>query len=73
MGLFSWLFASDNARSVKKLKKIADEVMVLEPKYQAMSDDELKNQTAVLKEELKSGKISSSVLPLFNSSFKTAV
>jgi preprotein translocase subunit SecA len=63
MGLFSLLFASDNTRNVKKLKKIADEVMVLEPKYQAMSDDELKNQTAVLKQLLKDGKTLDDILP----------
>ena len=63
MGLFSWLFASDNTRSVKKLKKIADEVMALESKYQAMTDDELKEQTSVLKDELKAGKTLDDILP----------
>ena len=63
MGLFSWLFASDNARSIKKLKKIADQVMVLEPKYQAMTDEELKNQTLVLKKQLKDGKTLDDILP----------
>ncbi|MBO7508275.1 MAG: preprotein translocase subunit SecA, partial [Clostridia bacterium] len=63
MGLFSWLFASDNTRSVKKLKKIADEVMALEPKYQAMTDDELKSQTDVLKAQLKDGKTLDDILP----------
>ena len=63
MGLFSWLFASDNARSIKKLKKIADQVMELEPKYQAMSDAELKEQTNVLKAELNNGKTLDDILP----------
>ena len=63
MGLFSWLFGSDNARSVKKLKKIADEVMLLEEKYSAMTDEELKNQTVVLKEQLKEGKTLDDILP----------
>ncbi len=63
MGLFSWLFGSDNARNIKKLKKIADEVMVLEPKYQAMNDAELKDQTSILKAELKNGKTLDEILP----------
>ena len=56
MGLFSWLFPSDNSRSIKKLKKIADKVIELEEKYKAMSDDELKLQTEVLKNKLFEGK-----------------
>ena len=63
MGLFSWLFASDNARNVKKLKKIADEVMALEEKYAVMSDEELKNQTEILKGELSNGKSLDDILP----------
>lgn len=63
MGLFSWLFASDNARSIKKLKKIADEVMALDDKYKAMTDAELKEQTNVLKAELKNGKTLDDILP----------
>ena len=63
MGLFSWLFASDNARSIKKLKKIADEVMALDDKYKAMTDAELKEQTNKLKAELKNGKTLDDILP----------
>lgn len=63
MGLFSWLFASDNTSSVNKLKKTADLVMALEPKYSAMTDAELKDQTNVLKAELKSGKTLDDILP----------
>ncbi len=63
MGLLSWLFGSDNARSIKKLKKIADEVVALEEQYKAMTDDELKNQTNILKQELKNGKTLDDILP----------
>ena len=63
MGLFSWLFASDNARNVKKLKVIADKVMALETKYAEMTDDELKNQTQILKADLKEGKTLDDILP----------
>ena len=63
MGLFSWLFPSDNSRSIKKLKKIADKVIELEEKYKAMSDDELKLQTEVLKNQLFEGKTLDDILP----------
>ena len=52
MGIFSWLFPSDNTRSIKKLKKIADQVVELEEKYKAMTDDELRLQTEILKNKL---------------------
>src|SRR5574344_2712456 len=63
MGLFSWLFSSDNERSIKKLKVIANSVMALEDKYKSMTDAELKEQTNVLKVELKSGKTLDDILP----------
>lgn len=63
MGLFSWLFPSDNTRSIKKLKKIADKVVELEEKYKAMTDDELKLQTEVLKNQLFEGKTLDDILP----------
>ena len=40
-----WLFESDNKRHLKKLEKLAKKVEDLEPKYQAMTNDELRNQT----------------------------
>ncbi|MBI8989593.1 preprotein translocase subunit SecA [Corynebacterium meridianum] len=42
-------------RAVKRLKKISDEVIALEPKYAEMSDDELKAMTDTFRERL-SGK-----------------
>lgn len=58
MGLFS-----RDSRSIKKLKKIADQVVVLEGKYSAMTDDELKEQTNVLKERLNNGETLDQILP----------
>ena len=39
----------ENKRNLKQLDKIADQVLALEGKYAALSDEELKNQTEVLK------------------------
>ena len=55
MGLISYILGSDSRQSLKKLNKLALKVEALEPKYQAMSDEELKGQTAVLKGRLAAG------------------
>ena len=55
MGLFSALKNFDNNRSIKKLEKQASKIEALADKYKAMSDDELKNQTVILKERFAAG------------------
>ncbi len=55
MGLLNFLSNSDSRKSVKKLDKLANKVEALEPKYAAMSDEELKSQTGIFKERLKAG------------------
>ena len=63
MGLIKYLLGSDGRASLKKLNKIADSVEELEDKYAAMSDDELKSQTALLKERLAKGETLDQILP----------
>ena len=63
MGLFSYLFASDNKRSLNKIEKI---VKVIEDKadiYSRMTDDELQSQTSVLKGRLNAGESMDQILP----------
>ncbi|MGN0787914.1 MAG: preprotein translocase subunit SecA [Candidatus Onthoplasma sp.] len=63
MGLFSYLFASDNKRSLMKIEKI---VKLIEDKadyYAKMSDDELSGQTPILKDRLKNGETLNDILP----------
>ena len=62
MGLINYLTSGDARRSLKKLNQMADQVEALEPKYQVMSDDELKSQTAVLKERLAGGETLDDIL-----------
>ncbi len=62
MGLFSLLAAQDNKRNIKKLEKRAEEIMALKPKYEAMSDAELKEQTNILKGRLQAGETLDNVL-----------
>lgn len=63
MGLFNYFANFDNNRSLKKLEKTASLVEALEDKYKAMSDDELKSQTQVLKARLNSGETLDDILP----------
>ena len=58
MGLFS-----GEGGKLKKLKKIADQVVALDAKYSAMTDDDLKAQTAVLKQRLANGETLDQILP----------
>ena len=60
MGLFSDF---DNKKSIKKLQKIANKILLLNDKYESMSDEELKNQTQILKERLKKGESLDDILP----------
>ncbi len=62
MGLIKFLTGSDGRKSLKKLDKMADIVESLEPKYQAMDDERLKEQTAILKERLANGETLDDIL-----------
>ena len=46
------VFGDPEKRKLKRMKKIVQEINKLEPKYQAMSDQELQEQTNILKERL---------------------
>ena len=46
------IFGDPEKRELKRMEKIAQGINKLEPKYQAMSDDELKDQTNLLKKQL---------------------
>ncbi len=62
MGLFRYLLGGEGRRSVKKLDQMADVVLSLSPKYEKMSDDELRGQTIILKERLKNGETLDDIL-----------
>ena len=62
MGLIRYLMSGDSRRSLKKLNKTASEVEALSPKYEAMSDEELKAQTGILKERLSKGETLDDIL-----------
>ena len=62
MGIISWLMESDNRRNIKKFSAIADQIEAIEEKYIAMTDDELKAQTPLLKERLTKGETLDDIL-----------
>ncbi len=62
MGLFKKMFGTYSDRQIKKLKRIADEIEALAPKYAAMSNEELAGTTNVLKGRLASGETLEDIL-----------
>lgn len=63
MGLFEKIFGTPSAKELKKIEPIVDEVMSLEDKYKALSDEDLKNKTLEFKELLNGGKTFDDILP----------
>ena len=63
MGLFSYLFASDNKRSLMKIEKIVKKIEDLADKYADMSDADLQAQTPILKDRLSAGETLDDILP----------
>ena len=63
MGLFSYLFASDNKRSLIKIEKIVKKIEDKAEMYTNMTDAELQEQTPKLKERLANGETLNDILP----------
>ena len=55
MGFLDRLLGNTSESKLKKLRPRVDTINALEPKYQAMSDEELKNSTVVFRERLQNG------------------
>ena len=56
------VFGSANARFLKRLQPKVDAISALEPKYQAMTDEELRNQTVDFRRRLKAGETLEDIL-----------
>ena len=63
LGFAKKIFGSSNDRSVKVMMARAAAITALEPKYVAMSDDELRGKTAEFKAQLAAGKTLDDILP----------
>ena len=62
MGLFRKIFGSYSDRQIKKLRRIANEIEALAPKYAAMSNEELAGVTDTLKARLAGGETLDDIL-----------
>ena len=63
MNIIKLLLGSANDRIVKSYDKTVSLINDLEPKYVALSDDDLRAQTDILKKRLADGEKEKSVLP----------
>ena len=55
LNLLTKVFGSQNERELKRLQPIVDQINALEPAIQALSDEELKAQTAAFKQRVEQG------------------
>ena len=62
MGLIRYILNSESRRSLKKLDKMADRVLSLESKYATLTDEELIDNTNILKARLKHGETLDDIL-----------
>ncbi len=63
MGLLQTLFGNYSKKELKRIQPLCDKVLALEPKYEAMRDEELQKQTDVLRGRLSGGETLDDILP----------
>ena len=63
MSLAEFLFGSFSDRELKKIKPIVKKILDMEPTYQAMSDEELQQQTPLFRQRLEKGETLDDILP----------
>ena len=63
MGILTAIFGSYSKKELKRIEPIKESVIALEEKYRKMSEEELKGQTAILKERLENGETVDDILP----------
>ncbi len=63
MGLFEKVFGTHSDRELKTIKPIVNKIENLRPTMQAMSDEELRDQTRKFKERLAKGETLDDILP----------
>ena len=60
---FKKLLGGSNDKEIKKLRKTVDAIDALEPKYQKMTDEELRGQTQLFRERVERGESLDDLLP----------
>lgn len=62
MNVFAKIFGTHSEREVKLILPIVDKIEALEPEYEKLSDEELKNKTEEFKKRLKEGETLDDIL-----------
>ncbi|MDO4690846.1 MAG: preprotein translocase subunit SecA [Fusobacterium sp.] len=60
--LLKKIFGTRNDREIKSLTKVVEKINALEPEYEKLSDDELKDKTRIFKERLAKGETLDDIL-----------
>lgn len=63
LGLVKKIFGDSNDREIKRMLKTVEAINEMEPEFQALSDDELRNKTSEFKERLEKGEELDDLLP----------
>ncbi|MGN0171837.1 MAG: preprotein translocase subunit SecA [Acutalibacteraceae bacterium] len=63
MGILKALFGDYSKREIKRIQPICNRVLALEDTYRAMSDEELRAQTDILRARLQNGETTDDILP----------
>ena len=63
MGFLDNLFNMADKKELKRFNKIVDQIDALEPKFESMSDKELRNMTNIFRERLNKGETLDDILP----------
>jgi preprotein translocase subunit SecA len=63
LALAQKLFGSSNERQVRRLSRYVEPINALEPRYEAMSDEELRAQTALFRARLEKGETLEELIP----------
>ncbi|MBQ6146819.1 MAG: preprotein translocase subunit SecA, partial [Clostridia bacterium] len=63
MGFLDKLLGNTSEAKLKKMRPVVAKINDLEPQYQAMTDEELRQQTALFKERLSKGETLDDLLP----------
>ena len=63
MGLFTKIFGTHSEREIKSIMPIVEKVMAYDEEYSKLTDEQLKNNTNILKERLNNGETLDDILP----------
>jgi preprotein translocase subunit SecA len=63
MQVLAKVLGSKNERELKRLRKIVDKINALEPDFESLSDEQLKDKTNEFKQRLKQGETLDGILP----------